>query len=114
MNIAVAGTGYVGLSMATLLSQRNHVMAMDIVPEKLEKINHRISSIQDEYIKTFGKVRHQIKIFMGDCGSQTIGFILAGLGIRFAMEGNSGDVNIPNALVVAFCVLMIPCLDVSV
>ena len=53
MNIAVAGTGYVGLSMATLLSQHNHVMAVDIVPEKVEKINKRISPIQDEYIEKF-------------------------------------------------------------
>ena len=53
MNIAVAGTGYVGLSMATLLSQHNHVMAVDIVPEKVEKINRRISPIQDEYIEKF-------------------------------------------------------------
>ena len=53
MNIAVAGTGYVGLSMATLLSQHNHVMAVDIIPEKVEKINKRISPIQDEYIEKY-------------------------------------------------------------
>lgn len=53
MNIAVAGTGYVGLSMATLLSQHNHVMAVDIIPEKVEKINNRISPIQDDYIEKF-------------------------------------------------------------
>ena len=53
MIIAVAGTGYVGLSMATLLSQHNHVMAVDIIPEKVEKINHRISPIQDDYIEKF-------------------------------------------------------------
>ena len=53
MNIAVAGTGYVGLSMATLLSQHNHVMAVDILPEKVDKINKRISPIQDEYIEKF-------------------------------------------------------------
>ena len=51
--IAVAGTGYVGLSMATLLSQNNEVIAIDIVPEKVEKINNRISPIQDEYIESF-------------------------------------------------------------
>ena len=50
MKIAVAGTGYVGLSMATLLSQKHSVVAVDIVPEKVEKINRRESPIQDEYI----------------------------------------------------------------
>ena len=53
MKIAVAGTGYVGLSLATLLSQKYEVMAFDIVPEKVEKINNRISPIQDEYIEKF-------------------------------------------------------------
>lgn len=51
--IAVAGTGYVGLSIATLLSQHNEVTAVDIIPEKVEKINNRISPIQDEYIEKF-------------------------------------------------------------
>jgi UDPglucose 6-dehydrogenase len=53
MKIAVAGTGYVGLSLAVLLSQRNEVKAVDILPDKVEKINHRISPIQDEYIEKF-------------------------------------------------------------
>ena len=53
MNIAVAGTGYVGLSIATLLAQHNHVTAVDVVPEKVEKINMRISPIQDEYIEKY-------------------------------------------------------------
>ena len=52
-NIAVAGTGYVGLSIATLLSQHHHVMAVDIIPEKVKKINNRISPIQDEYIEEY-------------------------------------------------------------
>lgn len=51
--IAVAGTGYVGLSIAVLLAQHNRVMAVDIVPEKVEKINNRISPIQDEYIEKY-------------------------------------------------------------
>ena len=51
--IAVAGTGYVGLSIATLLAQHNHVTAVDIVPEKVEKINKRISPIQDDYIEMY-------------------------------------------------------------
>ena len=53
MKIAVAGTGYVGLSMATLLSQHHEVTAVDVVPEKVEKINNRISPIQDDYIEKY-------------------------------------------------------------
>ena len=53
MKIAVAGTGYVGLSLATLLSQNNEVVALDIIPEKVEKINNRVSPIKDEYIEKF-------------------------------------------------------------
>ena len=53
MRIAVAGTGYVGLSMATLLSQHHEVMAVDIIPEKVEMINKRISPIQDDYIEKY-------------------------------------------------------------
>lgn len=53
LNIAIAGTGYVGLSIATLLSQHNHVTAVDIIPEKVEKINKRISPIQDDYIEKY-------------------------------------------------------------
>ena len=51
--VAVAGTGYVGLSIATLLAQHNKVIAVDVVPEKVEKINHRESPIQDEYIEKY-------------------------------------------------------------
>ena len=53
MKIAVAGTGYVGLSIATLLAQHNEVIAVDVIPEKVEKINNRISPIQDEYIEKY-------------------------------------------------------------
>lgn len=53
MKIAVAGTGYVGMSVSTLLSQKNEVIAVDILPEKVEKINRRISPIQDEYIEKY-------------------------------------------------------------
>ena len=53
MKIAVAGTGYVGLSMATLLAQHNEVMAVDIVPEKVDMINRRVSPIQDDYIEKY-------------------------------------------------------------
>ena len=53
INIAVAGTGYVGLSIATLLAQHHQVVAVDVIPEKVEKINNRISPIQDEYIEKY-------------------------------------------------------------
>ena len=53
MKIAVAGTGYVGLSLATLLAQHNHVMAVDIIPEKVDMVNHRKSPIQDDYIEKY-------------------------------------------------------------
>ena len=53
IKIAVAGTGYVGLSIATLLAQHNEVMAVDIVPEKVDLINNRRSPIQDEYIEKY-------------------------------------------------------------
>ena len=53
MKIAVAGTGYVGMSMATLLAQHNEVVAVDVIPEKVEKINRRESPIQDEYIEKY-------------------------------------------------------------
>ena len=52
-NIAVAGTGYVGLSLAVLLAQKHHVTAVDIVPEKVELINNRKSPIQDDYIEKY-------------------------------------------------------------
>lgn len=53
MKIAVAGTGYVGLSLATLLSPHNEVFAVDIIPEKVDKINSWESSIQDDYIEKY-------------------------------------------------------------
>ena len=53
IKVAVAGTGYVGLSIATLLSQHHHVTAVDVIPEKVEKINGRVSPIQDDYIEKY-------------------------------------------------------------
>lgn len=52
-NIAVAGTGYVGLSLAVLLAQKNHVTAVDIIPAKVELINNKKSPIQDDYIEKY-------------------------------------------------------------
>ena len=53
LNVAVAGTGYVGLSIATLLAQHNHVTAVDIIPEKVDLINNKKSPIQDDYIEKY-------------------------------------------------------------
>lgn len=53
MKIAVAGTGYVGLSIATLLAQHNEVVAVDVIPEKVDLINQKKSPIQDEYIEKY-------------------------------------------------------------
>lgn len=58
MKIVVAGTGYVGLSLATLLSQKNEVVALDIIPKKVEMINNRISPIKDEYIEKYFKEKN--------------------------------------------------------
>ena len=55
IKIAVAGTGYVGLSIATLLSQHHQVTAVDVIPEKVDLINNRLSPIQDKYIEELGK-----------------------------------------------------------
>lgn len=53
LKIAVAGTGYVGMSIATLLAQHHQVMAVDVIPDKVEKINRRVSPIQDDYIEKY-------------------------------------------------------------
>ena len=53
IKVAVAGTGYVGLSIATLLAQHHHVTAVDVIPEKVEKLNNKISPIQDDYIEKY-------------------------------------------------------------
>ena len=55
MKIAVSGTGYVGLSLATLLSVKNEVVALDVIEEKVDMINNRISPIKDEYIEKYFK-----------------------------------------------------------
>ena len=79
MNIAVAGTGYVGLSLATLLSQHNTVTAVDIVKEKIDKLNNWVSPIQDEYIEKFFKEHEERKLDLHFClNTQT-------------EEGNSSD-----------------------
>lgn len=68
-NIAVAGTGYVGLSLAILLAQHNYVMAVDIIPEKVQMINNRKSPIQDEYIEKF-IVEKPLNLIATICGNE--------------------------------------------
>ena len=63
MKLAVAGTGYVGLSIATLLAQHHEVMAVDIIEDKVNKINNRISPIQDEYIEKYLKEK-ELKLLL--------------------------------------------------
>ena len=58
IKIAVAGTGYVGMSIATLLAQHHEVVAVDVLPEKVEKINQKISPIQDDYIEQYLSLIH--------------------------------------------------------
>ena len=62
MRIAVAGTGYVGLSIATLLAQHNDVVAVDVVAEKVDMINRRQSPIQDEYIERYLREKHHCNL----------------------------------------------------
>ena len=80
IQIAVAGTGYVGLSIATLLSQRHKVVAVDIVPEKVEKINNRISPIQDEYIE---------KYFRGEFGDYEATGVPSKLNLAATLDGEA-------------------------
>lgn len=66
--IAVAGTGYVGLSLATLLAQHNHVTAVDVIPEKVDLINRRRSPIQDEYIEKYlAEFKHRSMAIVANC-----------------------------------------------
>lgn len=84
MNIAIAGTGYVGLSLAVLLSQKNHVTAVDIIPEKVEELNNWKSPIQDEYIEKY----------LGEAKAGT-----RKLDLRAVLNnGKAGDANPSNAV----------------
>ena len=70
LKIAVAGTGYVGLSIATLLAQKHHVTAVDVLPEKVDMINRKQSPIQDEYIEKYlaeKKIKFNSNIRWGFC-----------------------------------------------
>lgn len=95
MKIAVAGTGYVGLSMATLLSGHHEVTAVDIVPEKVDKINHRISPIQDEYIaKYFAERQLNLTATLdGTTAYRDADFIIIATPTNYDSETNNFDTH---------------------
>ena len=93
--IAVAGTGYVGLSIATLLSQHHHVTAVDIVPEKVEKINRRVSPIQDEYIEQYlaEKPLHLTATLDGQAAYRDADFVIIAAPTNYDSKKNYFDTS---------------------
>lgn len=93
LKIAVAGTGYVGLSLAILLSQHHEVTAVDIVPEKVEKINKRISPIQDEYIEKYlaEKMLHLTATMDGEMAYRDADFIIIATPTNYDSDKNFFD-----------------------
>lgn len=100
-NIAVAGTGYVGLSIATLLSQHNHVTAVDIIPEKVEKINARISPIQDEYIEKYlaEKELDLTATLDGEAAYKTADFVVIAAPTNYDSKKNFFDCSAVEAVI---------------
>ena len=98
MNIAVAGTGYVGLSLAVLLSQKNIVTAVDIVPEKVEKLNNWISPIQDDYIEQYLREHEEHKLNLkatidGDRAYSVADFVVIAAPTNYDPEKNFFDTS---------------------
>lgn len=95
LNIAVAGTGYVGLSIATLLAQHNHVTAVDIIPEKVDLINQRKSPIQDEYIEKYlaEKELDLTATLDGDSAYQTADFVVIAAPTNYDSQKNYFDTS---------------------
>ena len=93
MNIAVAGTGYVGLSIATLLAQHNKVTAVDIVPEKVELINNKKSPIQDEYIESIDSSK-----VLDDLGLEPHKYILLSAHREENIDNESNFFSLMNAV----------------
>lgn len=94
-NIAVAGTGYVGLSIATLLAQHNRVIAVDVIPEKVEKINNRRSPIQDEYIERYlaEKQLNLTATLNGDDAYKDADFVVVAAPTNYDPEKNYFDTS---------------------
>lgn len=94
-NIAVAGTGYVGLSIATLLAQHNHVTAVDIIPEKVELINNKKSPIQDDYIEKYlaEKELDLVATLDGDAAYKDADFVIIAAPTNYDSEKNYFDTS---------------------
>ncbi|WP_158527518.1 helix-turn-helix domain-containing protein, partial [Streptococcus gallolyticus] len=94
-NIAVAGTGYVGLSIATLLAQHNHVTAVDIIPEKVELINNKKSPIQDDYIEKYlaEKDLDLVATIDGDSAYKDADFVIIAAPTNYDSEKNYFDTS---------------------
>lgn len=101
LKIAVAGTGYVGLSLATLLSQHHQVTAVDIVPEKVEKINKRISPIQDDYIeKYFGeKELNLVATLDGEKAYSDVDYVIIAAPTNYDSKKNFFDTSAVEAVI---------------
>ena len=95
MKIAVAGTGSVGLSMATLLSQHNEVVAVDIIPEKVDMINRRVSPIQDEYIEKFfaEKQLHLVATLDAESAYRSADFVIIAAPTNYDSQKNFFDTS---------------------
>lgn len=100
MRVAVAGVGYVGLSLATLLSQHHHVTAVDIIPEKVEKINNRISPIQDECIEEYfaGKELDLTATLDGESAYADADFVIIAAPTNYDSKRNFFDVSAVGAV----------------
>ena len=95
MKIAIAGTGYVGLSLATLLAQHNEVVAVDVIPEKVEKINRGLSPIQDEYIEKFLKEKqlHLTATLDGEAAYRDADFVVIAAPTNYDPQKNFFDTS---------------------
>ena len=95
MKIAIAGTGYVGLSLATLLAQHNDVVAVDVIPEKVEKINRGLSPIQDEYIEKFlrEKQLHLTATLDGEAAYRDADFVVIAAPTNYDPQKNFFDTS---------------------
>ena len=95
MKIAIAGTGYVGLSLATLLAQHNEVVAVDVIPEKVEKINRGLSPIQDEYIEKFlrEKQLHLTATLDGEAAYRDADFVIIAAPTNYDSQKNFFDTS---------------------